>query len=213
MFISSLVKCLFTFFSKWYIIDMKPFKKEAKSLGILDIYLHRNGKKRRDILDNKGKKSVSSLLTGFDKNIGHLSIDDIKAISKVIQKNEGVVVNELLNLEKENPMFEAFNIEDLIYAFEINEPYILIRGNFNKEVSQLLKTQLTETETLGLELGSAGTINILAEGFSKLSKLLNKDHSTTEVNKYELAEEKLKQYKSKINSKQEVLLYLKQIDF
>lgn len=78
----------------------------------------------------------------------------------------------------------------------------------------MAETQLSETETLGIELGSEGTANILAEGFIQLAKLFkNKKYEHDEQKKIEQIESKMRLYKMIKNSKGELLLYLRQLDY
>lgn len=78
----------------------------------------------------------------------------------------------------------------------------------------MAETQLSETETLGIELGSEGTANILAEGFNQLAKLFkNKKYEHDKQKKIEQIESKMRLYKMIKNSKGELLLYLRQLDY
>lgn len=182
-------------------------------MGILDIYLQRNGKKRYDVFKETGV-SQQLLSSANKKNVNSYSVKTIQAIAKTVQKSEGDVLNELLTLEKEDATFEAFNANDLLLAFDHKEPSIFIRGEFKTEIEQLAETQLSETETLGIELGSEGTANILAEGFNQLAKLFhNKNYEHDEQKKIEKIASKMRLYKMIKNSKGELLLYLRQLDY
>ncbi|KKI88917.1 hypothetical protein WQ54_28770 [Bacillus sp. SA1-12] len=185
-------------------------------MSILDIYLQRNGKKRYDVFKETGI-SQQTLASVNKKKVSSYSVKTIQAIAKTVQKSEGEVLNELLRLEKENATFEAYNYDDLLVAFDNKELYIFIRGEFKTEIETLAQSQLSETETLGIELGSDGTANILAEGFNQLAKLFsqkeNEENEQDERKKIEKIESKMRMYKMKKNSKGELLLYLRQLDY
>lgn len=105
-------------------------------------------------------------------------------------------------------MFVAANKDDLLMAFKNKEPYILIKGDYKKEVIKLADHSLSEKETLGFDLGSAGTSNILAELFYQLAnKFSNKPDEIKTI------ESKLRKYKLKKTNKDEIILYLRQLDY
>ncbi|MEK4872312.1 hypothetical protein [Niallia sp. FSL W8-1348] len=84
----------------------------------------------------------------------------------------------------------------------------MIKEEYKKEIEELAKTQLSETETLGLELGSAGTIYILSEIFYQLVlKLSNKNKDQKKL------ENDLRKYKIKKHNEKEYLLYFKHLDY
>ncbi|MGX4669806.1 hypothetical protein JNUCC74_11415 [Cerasibacillus sp. JNUCC 74] len=105
-------------------------------------------------------------------------------------------------------MFEATNKNDLLIALKNKEPYILIKGDYKNEVIKLADSTLSEKETLGFELGSAGTANTLAELFYQIAnKFSNKPDEIKTI------ESKLRQYKLKKKNKDEIILYLRQLDY
>lgn len=182
-------------------------------MSVLDVYLQKNEKKRYDVHKKTGI-SQQLLSNMSKKNVESYSIKTIRAIAETVQKSEGEVVDELLRLEKENVIFEVLNVEDLLLAFENKEPYILIRGEYINDIKSLVKSQLSENELLGLELGSAGTANILAEGFYQLANIFG--NKKDEQKKIEKIESKLRLYKIKKNdenNENELLLYLRQLDY
>ena len=176
-------------------------------MSLLDIYLQKNGKKRYDVFKETGI-SQQMLSSVNKKNVSSYSVKTIQAIAKTVEKSEGMVLDELLQLEKENAYFEVHNTEDLLTAFDNKETYIVIKGDYKNEMEELAKSQLSETETLGLELGSAGTINILAEAIYQLANLFsNKDHEQKKI------ESQIRRYKIKKINENEFLLYLRQLDY
>jgi len=176
-------------------------------MSLLDIYLQKNGKKRYDVFKETGI-SQQMLSSVNKKNVSSYSVKTIQAIAKTVEKSEGMVLDELLRLENENAIFEVFNAEDLLLAFDNKESFIVIKGEYKNKIEELAKSQLSETETLGLELGSAGTVNILAEGFYQLANLFSKkDDDQKKI------ESQFRKYKIKKNNENELLLSLRQLDY
>ncbi|WP_440896978.1 hypothetical protein ACS127_02925 [Amphibacillus sp. Q70] len=175
-------------------------------MGLLDIYLQKNGKKRYDVFKETGL-SQQMLSSVNKKNADRYSVKIIQAIAKTVNKDAGNVLNELLQLE-ENAYFEVRNPEDLLLAFKNKESNILIKGKYTKELEELTKSQLSETETLGMELGSAGTITILAEAIYQFINLFSK-----KADEQKKIESQIRKYRIKKNSKGEFVLYLRQLDY
>lgn len=177
-------------------------------MSLLDIYLQKNGKKRYDVFKETGT-SQQQLASVNNKNVSSYSVKTIQAIAITVEKSEGVVLEELLQLEQENPYFEAFNIEDLLLAFKNKENYIVIKGEYKKEIDKFAESQLSETETLGLQLGSEGIVTILAEAILQIANLFSdKDAEQKKI------ESRIRRYKFKrIKNGDELLLVLRQLDY
>ncbi|MFK9090853.1 hypothetical protein [Bacillus salipaludis] len=176
-------------------------------MSLLDIYLQKNGKKRYDVFKETGI-SQQMLSSVNKKNVSSYSVKTIQAIARTVEKSEGMVLDELLRLENENAIFEVFNAEDLLVAFDNKESFIVIKGEYKSEIEELAKSQLSDTETLGLELGSAGAVTILAEGFYQLANLFSKkDEEQKKI------ESQFRRYKIKKIDENELLLSLRQLDY
>jgi IS30 family transposase len=176
-------------------------------MSLLDIYLQKNGKKRYDVFKETGT-SQQMLASVNKKNVSSYSVKTIQAIAKTVVKSEGTVLDELLRLENENAYFEVFNAEDLLLAFKNKESYILIKGEYKKELEKLAKSQLSDTERLGFELGSAGALTILAEAIYQLVNYFSKkDDEQKKI------ESQIRSYKFKKINENEFLLYLRQLDY
>ncbi|MFJ5714460.1 hypothetical protein [Neobacillus sp. NPDC093127] len=176
-------------------------------MSLLDIYLQRNGKKRYDIFKETGI-SQQMLSSVNKKSVSSYSVKTIQAIAKTVGKSEGMVLDELLQIEKEKPIFEVYNHEELLIAFDNKESFIVIKGDYKNKIEELAKSQLSETETLGLELGSAGAVTILAEGFYQLANLFSKkDEEQKKI------ESQFRKYKIKKINENELLLSLRQLDY
>ncbi|ETI68280.1 hypothetical protein [Neobacillus vireti] len=176
-------------------------------MSLLDIYLQKNGKKRYDVFKETGI-SQQMLSSVNKKSVSSYSVKTIQAIAKTVGKSEGMVLDELLQLENEKPIFEVFNAEELLLAFDNKESFIVIKGEYKNKIQELAKSQLSETETLGLELGSAGAVTILAEGFYQLANLLSK-----KGDEQKKIESQFRKYKIKKINENELLLSLRQLDY
>ncbi|WML44642.1 hypothetical protein [Neobacillus sp. PS3-40] len=176
-------------------------------MSLLDIYLQKNSKKRYDVFKETGI-SQQMLSSVNKKNVSSYSVKTIQAIAKTVKKSGGTVLDELLQLENENAYFEVFNSEDLLFAFKNKESSILIKGEYKNQLEELAKSQLSESETLGFELGSAGTLTILAE---VIYQLLNLFSSKDEEQR--IIESQIRKYKYKKINDNEFLLYLRQLDY
>jgi len=176
-------------------------------LSLLDVYLQKNGKKRYDVFKETGL-SQQMLASVNKKNVSSYSVKTIQAIAKTVKKAEGTVLEELVLLEKENAYFEAFNTEDLLLAFKNKETHIVIKGEYKKEIDKFAEAQLLETETLGMGLGSAGIVTVLAEVIFQLVNLF----SSKEADQKKI-ESQIRSYKVKRINENELLLYLRQLDY
>jgi transcriptional regulator with XRE-family HTH domain len=176
-------------------------------MSLLDVYLQKNGKKRYDVFKETGV-SQQMLANVNKKNVSSYSVKTIQAIAKTVNKSEGIVLDEQLKLERENAYFEVFNAEDLLLAFKNKESHILIKGDYATELKKIAGSTLSETETLGLELGSGGLITIFAEAIYQLTNYFsNKDDVEKQI------ESQIRKYKLKKINENEYLLYLRQQDY
>lgn len=176
-------------------------------MNILDIYLQRNGVKRYDVYKKTGV-SQQTLASAGKKSIDHYSTKILKAVAETLDKTPGTVLDELFQLEKENPIFVAHNAEELLLAFKNKEEQIIIKDEFCKTVRNFAKNQLSETETLGLELGGAGVLTILS---TAILALLDKFSDGT--NEEKEIEKNMRRYKINENSKDRIVLSLLQLDY
>ncbi|WP_203248235.1 helix-turn-helix domain-containing protein [Sporosarcina beigongshangi] len=176
-------------------------------MGLLDIYLQKNEKKRYDVFKETGL-SQQMLSNVNKKEVTGYSVKTIQAIAKTVGKSEGTVLEELLGLEKENAYFEVFNIEDLLLAFKNKETHIVIKGDYKKEIVPFAEGQLLEIETMGTGLGSAGMVAVLAELLLHAATFFsNKDAD------YRKIENQIRKYRIKKLNDDELLLYLRQLDY
>lgn len=176
-------------------------------MNYLDLYLRRNNCKRYDVHKKTGV-SQQLLSNHTKRSIERYSGKVIIAVADTLNRTPGDVFNELLALEKENPAFEAYNPEELLSGLTEQWDYIIIKGAYGKEIYNLMRGQLSETETMGFELGSSGTLTILATAIDAVRYLFsNCDKTNKEI------EKKLKLYKLSSMSDDVVFLTLKQLDY
>ncbi|MDV4149851.1 helix-turn-helix domain-containing protein [Clostridium sp. AL.422] len=176
-------------------------------MNILDLYLQRNNSKRYEVYKKTGV-SQQLLSAHTNKKIENYSNKVIVALSEALEKTPGTVLDELLALEKENPAFEAYNPTELLTALEFKYDRIIIKGAYCKEIYKLMKSQLSETESMGFELGSGGVASVLAYAINAARDLFsNSDKVTKEI------ERKIVSYKLENASEEEVSIKLKQLDY
>lgn len=176
-------------------------------MNYLDLYLQRNNIKRYDVYKKTGI-SQQLLSTHTSKKIEKYSNKVIIALAETLEKTPGTVLDELLALQNENPAFEAYNPTELLTALEFKYDKIIIKGAYCKEIYKLMKSQLSETETMGFELGSAGVATVLAYAINAARDLFsNTDKVTKEI------ERKVISYKLESASEEEVTIRLKQLDY
>ncbi|MBP3931501.1 MAG: hypothetical protein J6D47_18305 [Peptostreptococcaceae bacterium] len=106
---------------------------------------------------------------------------------------------------------EVYNANDLVTHLKAKKDYIVIKGNYSKEVYNLIKSNLNESEIIGFELGSGGTINILASLINSFIDIVKNDSNNDETIK--LIEKKLKLYKVVSIIDDEIVIKLKQLDY
>ena len=176
-------------------------------MNFLDLYLQRNNSKRYEIYKKTGI-SQQLLATHTKKKVESYSNKVILALAEALEKTPGTVLDELLALEKENPAFEAYNPSELLTALEFKYDKIIIKGAYCKEIYKLMKSQLSETESMGFELGSGGVSSVLAYAINAARDLFsNSDKGTKEI------ERKIISYKLENASEEEVSIKLKQLDY
>lgn len=176
-------------------------------MNYLDLYLQRNGIKRYDVYKVTGV-SQQLLATHTNKKIEKYSNKVVMALAEALEKTPGTVLDELLELQKENPAFEAYNPTELLTALEFKYDKIIIKGAYCKEIYNLMKGQLSETESMGFELGSAGVATVLAYAINAARDLFsNTDKVSREI------ERKIVSYKLESVSEENVIIRLKQLDY
>ena len=105
-------------------------------------------------------------------------------------------------------IFEVRNPNELLAGLEAKSDYILIKGEYSKEVKNLKGSHLSEDESLGVVLGGGGLISIFIYAFDLVRGLFsNEDKMDKKIDK------KLSLYKVKKVTDDSLLLSLKQLDY
>lgn len=105
-------------------------------------------------------------------------------------------------------MFELHNSTDLLTAFDNKEEEFVIKGDYCKDIREYAKSQLSETELLGIELGGAGIPSLFGYLIEAVMDLFS--HESKEKLKIE---KKLRLYKIESIDKTAIKLRLRQLDY
>ena len=103
--------------------------------------------------------------------------------------------------------YEVSTKAELLQRMKERKHYILITDELDADVRKLLKTTLSDEELMGIELGSAGTTGIVAEG---IYQILNAFSKKPKIDRQ--LESAIRQYRFKLE-KNQILLYHKQLDY
>ena len=105
-------------------------------------------------------------------------------------------------------MYEAHNPNELLAGLEVKSDYILIKGDYFKEVKRILDTHISEEERLAVQVGGGGPITIAIYAIDVVRDLLTKGDK-----KQKKLERKLNLYKVKKITDDSLLLVLRQLDY
>lgn len=178
-------------------------------MNYLDMYLKKNNCSR-DKVSLKTGIDRDLLLKHTKKQARKYSNDVLSAIGKTLGKSSEEVQNEIISLEKENPPFDALTKDELLIGLSEKWDYIMIKGDLVQQINTLMNGHLSERETMGFELGSAGTVTIFASAIDAIRELFSNE-KREKIDKD--IEKKLKIYKVKEKSNNFILLSLKQLDY
>ena len=102
----------------------------------------------------------------------------------------------------------VYSQSDLIEVLPSKPDKIVISGEYATQILGIMKNQLSENETLGMELGSAGVLTILIYAIESIRDLFSKeDKESLYINK------KLKGYKVESINNAQLVLKFKQLDY
>jgi len=103
---------------------------------------------------------------------------------------------------------EAHNPKELLARLEEKSDYILIKGDYFKEVKKIVDTHLSDNERLGVELGGGGLMTVLVYALDAVRDLFShEDKTNKKIN------QKLKLYRVKKITDEDLLLSLRQLDY
>ncbi|MFC3016666.1 hypothetical protein ACFOEL_09700 [Virgibacillus litoralis] len=110
---------------------------------------------------------------------------------------------------KENASyFKANNAEELLVALTNKESHIIIQEDYKKEFEENTQLPLTENEQLGFHLGFRGTAGIWG---GIIFQLINRFSMGSKQQKK--IDSKIRKYSIKKLNEQEILLYLRQLEY
>ncbi|WP_255247466.1 hypothetical protein [Paucisalibacillus globulus] len=113
-----------------------------------------------------------------------------------------------MDLNGKETYFTANNSEELLYALNNKEPYIIISREYKNEFLETTELSLTENELMGLELGFRGTASLWGEIFYQIINLFSKDSKEKKK-----IDSKIRKYSIKKRDENDFLLYLRQFDY
>lgn len=113
-----------------------------------------------------------------------------------------------MELKDRSDYCKVNNAEELLHALNVKESHILIQKDFKKEFMQNTALPLTETEIMPFELGFRGTAGIWSEIFYQIINVFDKgDKQQKKI------DSKVRRYNLKKLNENELLLYLRQLDY
>ncbi|WP_052400555.1 hypothetical protein [Oceanobacillus jeddahense] len=175
-------------------------------MGLIDVYLQKYDKTRQDVIEQSNMEKTQKLNLNQEAASYHAEI--IKALSITVDQDTETVHQELQMLEKEKTPFKVYTQEELLTAFKRKEPYIIVKGDYARQVESAAGTSLSEKDTMGFQLGSRGLALLAGEVIYQIMNLFSKRE------KQELkVESKIKSYQAVLKENKDVLLYLRLLDY
>ena len=104
--------------------------------------------------------------------------------------------------------FYVYSQEDLIEALSLKPDNIIIIGEYATQILGIMKDQLSENETLGVELGSHGILTILIYAIEYIRDLFSKEDKEALY-----IDRNIKAYKIESIGNDQLVLKLKQLDY
>ena len=109
---------------------------------------------------------------------------------------------------KNNDYLKVNNAEELLSALKNKESYIIIQDDFKREFMENTQLPLNENELMGFELGFGGSAGIWSEIFYQIINVFSK--GTKQQKKIDST---IRKYSLKKLNENEILLYLRQLDY
>ena len=175
--------------------------------NILDIYLKQH-KVSKDELLRAANLAPSSLKQTKNSRPEKWDAELIQSIAKLVMQAPQNVVNNLIRIADNDELFEVDTVEELKQLVHQKEDEFIVMPALRDLMREIKKSQLTESEEMGFQLGSQGSGGILSSG---IHRLFNQLESNPE-------QENLKQdisslYQIESRSDATVKLRLKQLDY
>lgn len=113
-----------------------------------------------------------------------------------------------MDFEDRSNYFLVNSAEELLNALKRKESYILIQGDFKKEFEQNTQLPLSETEKMPFELGFSGSAGLWGEIFYQIINVFGKGEKQQKK-----IDSQVRKYNMKKINENELLLYLRQLDY
>ena len=140
-------------------------------------------------------------------NMPVLSYPDelLQAVGHIVGKDSSAVLYDLLVMKNPDQVVPIESREDLAEAVKDRKAYIFIPASIREAEKGLVNSVMSEKDTLGVELGSAGTANILAEIIYRFQMMFNK-----ESKEFKDLKSKLRRYHVRLQDASGHLIYEKE---
>lgn len=113
-----------------------------------------------------------------------------------------------MEMEGKDDYLKVNNAEELLLALKRKESYIFMEGEFKREFEENTQLPLWETEEMPFELGFRGTAGIWSEVFYQVINVFAKGEKQQKQ-----IDSKVRRYNIKKLNQNELLLYLRQLDY
>lgn len=113
-----------------------------------------------------------------------------------------------MELVDSNNCYIVDNADELLAALKIKAPRILITKSFKHEFLKNTELPLTETERMGFDLGFRGGAGIASAPFFHLINFFSKDSKQQKK-----IDSRMRSYLLKKQDTDDLLLYLRQLDY
>lgn len=178
-------------------------------MNIMDIYLQRHQLTRYDV-SQRSDISQQTLYSANKKEVTTYSSKVLMALGKATGDSPGEVLDTLLMIEKEGALYQVFSLEELQLAVNSKTPKFLVVGPFLETIRDYKKSQLSEEERLGFELGGAGVGGVLEGMINYLWIILDKEPDKKSLR---LKDKVIKLYDMRLLNKQTAELSLKSLRY
>lgn len=156
---------------------------------------------------NESAGIVSEYSEAELNNMPVLSYPDelLQAVGHIVGKDSSAVLYDLLVMKNPDQVVPIESREDLAEAVKDRKAYIFIPASIREAEKGLVNSVMSEKDTLGVELGSAGTANILAEIIYRFQMMFNK-----ESKEFKDLKSKLRRYHVRLQDASGHLIYEKE---
>ncbi len=131
-------------------------------MNYIDIFLQKFGLTRYDVSQKTGI-SQQTLSSANKKDPQSYSGKILMALSEATGISPGDVLDAILRIQRSNDYYLVRNWDELVIALESRQTYFYVQGEFTEIMRQIKDGQLSDTATMGTELGSRGTSGLMVE--------------------------------------------------